>query len=223
MCKYIAYYRVSTAKQGASGLGLDAQQSTVLEHIKITGGRLVDSFTEVESGTKSDRKQLQLAMTKAKRTNSRLLIAKLDRLARNTHFITGLMNAGVKFTACDIPDATELTVTIFAAVAQNEAKLVSERTKAAIRAKKEREGSNFKWGSKTLYKLAPKDAYIKATEVRVNKAKQFKQDMLIHIREAQESGYTSLRTIAKYLNDNGFETPRGKDFNANSVKRILLL
>jgi len=222
MCKYIAYYRVSTAKQGASGLGLDAQQATVLEHVKSTGGHLVDSFTEIESGTKSDREQLQLAMTKAKRTNSRLLIAKLDRLARNTHFITGLMNAGVKFTACDIPDATELTVTIFAAVAQNEAKLVSERTKASIKAKKEREGINFKWGSKSLYKLAPKDAHIKATAARVSKANHYKQDMLIHIKDAQKSAYTSLRAIAKYLNDNGFETPRGKAFNASTVQRILL-
>ncbi|MFT5295739.1 MAG: DNA invertase Pin-like site-specific DNA recombinase [Colwellia sp.] len=221
MCKYIAYYRVSTAKQGASGLGLEAQEATVLEHVKATGGYLVDSFTEVESGTKSDREQLQRAMTKAKRTNSRLLIAKLDRLARNTHFITGLMNAGVKFTACDIPDATELTVTIFAAVAQNEAKLVSERTKAAIKAKKEREGSDFKWGSKTLYKLAPKYAHLKATKARVIKANHYKKDMLIHIKEAQENGYKSLRAIAKWLNDNGFETPRGKDFNASSIQRIL--
>jgi DNA invertase Pin-like site-specific DNA recombinase len=221
MCKYIAYYRVSTVKQGASGLGLEAQKATVLDHINATGGDLVDSFTEIESGTKSNREQLNLAMMKAKRTNSRLLIAKLDRLARNTHFITGLINTGVKFTACDIPDATELTVTIFAAVAQNEAKLVSERTKAAIKAKKEREGKDFKWGSKTLYTLAPKDAHIKATAARTSKANHYNQDMLIHIKEAQESGYTSLRAIAKWLDDNGFETPRGKAFTASSVQRIL--
>ena len=221
MCKYIAYYRVSTSKQGASGLGLEAQQATVLEHIKVTGGDLVDTFIEIESGTKSNREQLNLAMKKAKRTNSRLLIAKLDRLARNTHFITGLMNTGVKFTACDIPDATELTVTIFAAVAQNEAKLVSERTKAAIKAKKEREGKDFKWGNKALHALAPKNAHMKATEARVIKANHFKEDMLTHIKEAQHSGCKSLRTIAKWLNSHGFETPRGKAFTATAVQRIL--
>ncbi len=138
MSNLISYLRVSTQKQGASGLGLEAQRATVADYAKRTGGTIIAEFTEVESGKKNSRVQLAEAIVAAKRTGATLVIAKLDRLARNAAFIFALRDAGVSFVACDIPEANTLTVGIFAVMAQHEAELISTRTKSALKAKQMR-------------------------------------------------------------------------------------
>jgi len=129
---YIAYYRVSTAKQGLSGLGLDAQREAVEGYLNGNGSHLVREYTEVESGKRNDRPQLAAALAECKRLKAVLVIAKLDRLARNVHFISGLMESGVDFVAVDMPTANRLTLHILAAVAEHEREMISQRTRAAL-------------------------------------------------------------------------------------------
>jgi DNA invertase Pin-like site-specific DNA recombinase len=136
--KVVAYYRVSTQRQGQSGLGLDGQRSAVEQFCRENRYDLLDEFTEVESGRKSDRPVLRKALARAKATKSVLVIAKLDRLARNVHFVSGLMEAGVEFTACDMPSANRLTLHIISAVGEAEAKAISDRTRTALQAAKAR-------------------------------------------------------------------------------------
>jgi len=137
--KYVAYYRVSTKKQGLSGLGLEAQRNTVLSYIQRNGNRIIGEFTEVEFGRNDKRPELLNAIQTTKRNKATLVIAKLDRLSRNRTFISILHDEKVKFVCCDMPDATELTIDIFAAIAQHEAKRISERIKEALDAKRRRE------------------------------------------------------------------------------------
>jgi len=129
--KFIAYYRVSTGKQAASGLGLEAQKNAVADY--LNGGRwtLLDEFIEVESGKNSDRPQLERALALCRLHKATLVVAKLDRLARNLHFLSGLMESGVEFVACDLPSANRLTIHVLAAVAEAEALAISQRTKVA--------------------------------------------------------------------------------------------
>lgn len=147
--KYIAYYRVSTQKQGASGLGLEAQQTAVAQYLNGGDWELINEFVETETGKGVDalakRPQLRAALDACRKSGAKLLIAKLDRLARNVHFITGLMEASrgngknaVKFVACDMPDANDLTIHLMAAFAEHEAKRISERTKDALAMAKKR-------------------------------------------------------------------------------------
>ncbi|HDR8946016.1 TPA: recombinase family protein [Burkholderia vietnamiensis] len=140
--KFVAYYRVSTARQGMSGLGLDAQRESVARYLNGGDWELVGEFTETETGKGADalakRPQLRAALQACRESGARLLIAKLDRLARNVHFVSGLMESKVQFVAVDMPDANELTVHIMAAFAEHEAKRISERTKDALAAAKAR-------------------------------------------------------------------------------------
>lgn len=135
--KYAAYYRVSTSKQGASGLGLEAQRSTVAAYVGAKG-EIIAEFTDIESGKNDKRPELAKALRLCKETGATLLISKLDRLSRNMKFIVDLQESKVKFTACDMPEANEFTIHIFAAMAQHERKIISERTKSGLKAKKER-------------------------------------------------------------------------------------
>src|SRR6202162_2274169 len=130
--RYVAYYHVSTDRQGRSGLGLEAQRTAVEALLKRSPGTLRAEFTEVQSGKDDDRPQLREALKLCRLTNSTLLIAKLDRLSRNVAFLATLQQSGTKFVACDLPEANELVVHILAAVAQAERKAISERTKAAL-------------------------------------------------------------------------------------------
>ncbi len=139
---YVAYYRVSTERQGQSGLGLEAQRKAVLDH--LNGGTLLDSFTEVESGRRNDRPELAKALDLCRRRKATLVIAKLDRLARNVAFIANLMDANVEIVAVDMPQANRLTLHIMAAMAEHEAQAVSQRTKAALQATKDR-GRKLGW------------------------------------------------------------------------------
>lgn len=135
--RYIAYYRVSTARQGQSGLGLEAQQTAVRSFVAADAA-IVEEFVEVESGRRNDRPQLLKALAACRRHNAVLIIAKLDRLARNVAFVSNLMEAGVDFVAVDMPHASLLTVHILAAVAEHEREMISQRTKAALAAAKAR-------------------------------------------------------------------------------------
>ncbi len=137
MPNFVAYYRVSTDKQGQSGLGLDAQRHAVASYLS---GRadIVAEFTEVESGKKHDRPQLAAALAECRWRRAKLVIAKLDRLARNVYFISGLMESGVEFVAGDMPEANRLTLHILAAVAEHEREMISKRTKEALAVAKTR-------------------------------------------------------------------------------------
>ncbi len=136
--RFVAYYRVSTDKQGRSGLGLEAQRAAVAVHIASALGAVAAEFVEVESGRRKDRPQLAAALAAARVHRAILVIAKLDRLARNVHFVSGLMESGVEFVAADLPTVNRLTVHILAAVAEEEARMISARTKAALAAAKAR-------------------------------------------------------------------------------------
>ena len=143
---FVAYYRVSTDKQGRSGLGLEAQQDTVRRYLNGGTWSLVGEFTEVESGRKSRRPQLEAAIALAKKHKATLVVAKLDRLYRNLYFTAKLMHERVDFVACDNPHANKLTIHMLAAFAENEADMISERTKLALKAMKKR---GVKLGSPT--------------------------------------------------------------------------
>src|ERR1039458_1679943 len=136
--RFVAYYRVSTAKQGVSGRGLEAQQEAVRSYLNGGHWKRGAEFTEIESGKRNDRPALAEALSVCRLHRATLIIAKLDRLARNVHFISSLMEAGVEFTAVDFPQANRLTVHILAAVAEHEAAMISARTKAALGAAKAR-------------------------------------------------------------------------------------
>jgi DNA invertase Pin-like site-specific DNA recombinase len=136
--KFIAYYRVSTEKQGRSGLGLEAQREAVRNHLNGGSWRLAAEVVEVESGKRNDRPKLAEALRLCRLHGATLIIAKLDRLARNVAFISNLMESGVEFTAVDFPQANRLTVHILAAVAEHEREMISQRTKAALAAAKAR-------------------------------------------------------------------------------------
>jgi len=220
--KLVPYYRVSTAKQARSGLGLEGQDATVQRFAEIHGATILKSYVEVETGKRSDRPELAKAIAHARRSKATLVIAKLDRLARNVHFLSGLMEAGVKFVACDQPSANELTIHILAAVAQDEAKRISERTKAALEAYKARGGKlgasrpecrnltseDTKKGAKAAGDAARRDADDAYT------------DLYPIMRALRDEG-RSLRAIAKHLNAEGYETRRGRFWNHIQVRAVL--
>jgi DNA invertase Pin-like site-specific DNA recombinase len=211
--KFVAYYRVSTDKQGQSGLGLEAQRKAVLDF--LNGGRwtLVGEFTEIESGKRNDRQQLTAALAACKKLKAKLVIAKLGRLSRNVAFISALMEAGVEFVACDMPHASKLTIHILAAVAEHEREAISARTKAALAAAKAR---GTKLGNPTL-------AAVRSHAVASNKAEadRFAQNVAPVISSIRASGVASHRGIARSLNARGVATARGGQWTAVQVGSIL--
>lgn len=216
--KYVVYYRVSTQRQGASGLGLEAQRAAVEAFVAGRGGEVLAERVEVESGKRNDRPQLAEALAEAKRLGAVLLIAKLDRLARNVHFISGLMEAGVEITACDMPQANRLLLHIMAAVAEAEAAAISARTKAALAAAKAR-GKRLGWAIEGRAEEA-QQASAAAAEVRVAEADRF-AGQVGPLAQALAKEGRSLRAIAAELNGRGISTPRGKEWQANSVRNLL--
>ena len=216
MANLVSYFRVSTQKQGASGLGLEAQRATVADYAKRAGGTIVAEFTEVESGKKNSRVQLAEAIAAAKRTGATLVIAKLDRLARNAAFIFALRDAGVSFVACDIPEANTLTVGIFAVMAQHEAELISTRTKAALQAKKMR-GDKLGTPANLTAEARAKGRQAHSRNAASN------QNTVTARGYAQllRAGGASLRAMAQTLNVEGFRTPKGGQFRAVQVLRLL--
>jgi DNA invertase Pin-like site-specific DNA recombinase len=220
--RFISYYRVSTAQQGASGLGLEAQRQAVARHVAAAQGVIVDEFQEIESGKKNagphGRPLLAAALAACRLRHACLIIAKLDRLARNVFFISSLMESGVDFIACDNPHATRLTIHILAAVAEHEREMISQRTKAALAAAKAR---GVKLGNPQL-KPGDRWAARKARQARTAAADAHAADVLPYIEAARAAGCSSLGELARALTARGIETPAGgKQWNAAQVKRIL--
>ena len=211
--KFVAYFRVSTDKQGKSGLGLEAQREAVIAY--LNGGRwsLVQEFVEVESGKRNDRPQLTAALAACKKHKSRLVIAKLDRLSRNWPSSLRSWIPGVEFVAVDNPHANKLTVHILAAVAQHERELIAQRTREALRAAKAR---GKKLGN-------PRLAAARKRAVDGNKASaaQYAANILPVIRQIQASGVKSLRGVARALAARGIATARGGAWTPVQVSDIL--
>jgi DNA invertase Pin-like site-specific DNA recombinase len=215
---FVAYYRVSTPRQGRSGLGLEAQQEAVRNYLNGGDWRIVAEFTEVESGKRKDRPKLADALAACRVHGAKLIIAKLDRLARNVAFVSALMDAGVEFEAVDFPQANRLTIHILAAVAEHEAKVISERTKAALAAAKRRgvKLGGFRAGAKLTTKA--RQAGVRAVQARAD-ARAI--DLAPTVRELQAAGKTSLRGIADELNRRGIPTARRGRWQAGSVSQLL--
>lgn len=214
----VSYLRVSTGKQGRSGLGLEAQREAVEDYLRSTGGVLLQEFQEVESGRRPDRPQLNAALSLCRLKRATLVVAKLDRLARDAHFLLGLQRAGVEFVACDLPGANRLTVGILAMVAEEEARLTSARTKAALAAAKRR---GVQLGHPNLTAHARSLGNRASAKVRSERARQWAADMEPHLRELMSEGKPSLRDLAQHLNERGLPTPRGGRWHAAQAGRLL--
>jgi DNA invertase Pin-like site-specific DNA recombinase len=211
--------RVSSWSFPQSGLGLEAQREAV--SVYLNGGRwkLVEEVLEVESGKRSDRPELARALTLCRIHRATLLVAKLDRLARNVAFISALMESGVDFEAVDLPQANKLTVHIMAAMAEYEAGAISARTKAALAAAKARGAKlgGHRWDIQTV---ASKGNALSA-EVRSERATKRTKDLMPVIYATRAEGATSLRQIAAALNDKKIPTARGGEWSAVQVQRLL--
>ena len=211
--KFIAYYRVSTTRQGKSGLGLDAQREAVNRYLAGVGrSDPIAEFTEIESGKRNDRPELAAALDACRKHKAYLVIAKLDRLARNVAFIANLMDSNVSFVAVDMPEANELMLHIMAAFAQHERKAISQRTREALAAAKER--------GTVLGNPKPETSL-----------QQGRETVQAHVRERDEQAYPliqaahnagqSLREIAHELDQRGIPTAQGQQWGATSVLRML--
>jgi DNA invertase Pin-like site-specific DNA recombinase len=214
--RYVAYYRVSTLKQGSSGLGLEAQQQAVTNFLH--GNTPVDVFAEVESGRNPERPKLKEAITRCRELKAKLLIAKLDRLARSVAFISNLMESDVEFTVADFPEANRLTIHILAAVAEHEARLISERTRSALAQAKQR---GTKLGSLSHKSEKHLSDLQRAREIRTQRAQLRAIELEPFISDARAAGHTSLAAIAKKLNDWKQPAPLGGKWTPGQVKRIL--
>lgn len=224
MRKYILYYRVSTKRQGISGLGLEAQQFSAMQYMATVEGTILAEYTEVEKGKLASRPILAEAIRHAKLAGAVLVIAKLDRLARNMAFTSALMDAGVDFICCDNPHATRLTIHILAAFAEDEARRISLRTKEALGAAKRR---GVKLGCQNpviAAKIEGKRGWEKASAaglaVRANLQRERYGQLMPLVLELKALG-KPLREIASALNRQGYTTSRGKSFTPIQVSRIL--
>lgn len=221
--KFISYLRVSTAKQGEGGLGIEAQREAVTRF--LTGGHweLIQEIVEVESGKRNDRPKIAEALRLCRLHKATLVIAKLDRLARNVHFISSLMESDVEFVACDFPEANRLTVHILAAVAEHEAAMISARTKAALQASRAHGtslgGQRVSNARMSLIATKGADASVR---VRRRAAAKRRADLLPVLRQLNSAGITSLRALASSLNSSGFTSARGGRWSAAQVRRILV-
>ncbi len=225
--RIIAYFRVSTKRQGQSGLGLDGQRAAVEAFAQQHATSIVASYVEVESGKRSDRPELAKALAHARRSKATLVVAKLDRLSRNVAFLSKLMDSDVDFIAIDNEHANRLTIHILAAVAEAEAKAISERTKTALAAAKAR---GLKLGSARPEHWTPErsarrleslaDARQRSVVVRQANARAVYADLIDTMQELRGGG-ASLRTIAAKLNDSGHCTRNGRPWNPQQVRVVL--
>ena len=211
--KFIAYYRVSTDKQGKSGLGLEAQRQAVENYLNGGSWKLIAEFTEVESGKNSERPQLRAAQAACKKHKARLVIAKLDRLSRNVAFIANLLEAGTDFVAADNPHANKPMVQMMAVFAEMERDAISKRTKEALAAARAR---GVQLGNPRLA-----EARAGVNVARQEAADAFARAMLPIIHEIQGTGTSSLRGVAKALSARGIKTARGGAWSAVQVSDIL--
>src|ERR1700737_831783 len=211
--KFVAYYRVSTDRQGKSGLGLEAQREAVMQYLNGGPWTLVGEFTEVESGKRADRPELEKALAACKKQKARLVIAKLDRLSRNLAFIAALMESGVEFVAVDNPHMNKLTIHILAAVAEHEREMISERTKAALQAAKAR--------GKVLGNPNMPEISKRGTVAVIANARRFAANVRPIIKEIMRAGATSHNAIAAKLNERNVRTARGGVWTHVQVGAIL--
>ncbi len=227
--RFVSYLRVSTARQGRSGLGLEAQRKAVADYLNGGDWKLLAEVVEVESGKLTDRPKLAEALRLCRVHNATLVIAKLDRLSRDAHFLLGLEKAGVDFVAADMPHANRLTVGIMAMVADEERRAISKRTKEALAAAKAR-GVRLggirprhveQWGDKGNLPAVSHLGRNSSRAMRVQKAAARAADLAPIIAEIRASGRKSLRQIAAALNERGVQTPRGRVWQATQVKRVL--
>lgn len=215
---FIAYYRVSTAKQGASGLGLEAQREAVRAFLNGGSWMLAAEFTEVESGKRNDRPELAKALQACRVYGAKLVIAKLDRLSRDAHFLLGLEKAGVDFVAVDMPMANRLTVGIMAMVADEERRMISARTKAALAAAKAR-GKKLGGNRGVVLTVTARAA---GQAVRMSRADARAADLAPVITELRGRGVVTLNSIAKALTERGIPTPRRRGaWSAVQVRRAM--
>jgi DNA invertase Pin-like site-specific DNA recombinase len=216
MKKFILFRRVSTTRQGQSGLGLESQDETARRYVAGQRGVIVGEFAEVESGKKTDveRPQLALALKACVQHKATLVVAKLDRLSRNAEFLLRLQNGNVDFVCCDCPNVDRFTVGILALVAQRERELISERTRAALQMAKKR---GVRLGTKNP------DRQVRLMWAASTKAKEsFQEKVRPIVREIQETGCTTLQEIADCLNRRGIPTRRsGGKWHPATVNRIL--
>lgn len=216
MKKFVSYYRVSRKEQGISGLGLSAQKSSVVKYVESQDGVIIQEFTEIETGTnKRERIEIHKAIQMAKNENAVLVIAKLDRLARNVSFVSSLMDAGIEFLAVDMPSANNFTIHIFSALAEQEAKLIGSRTRLALA---ELRKSGVTLGNpKNLNSDARAKGIQKIKENAINNDRNRQAQSVI--LSCKERGM-SYREIAKYLNDLNFKTRYGNQFLAPTVYQL---
>jgi DNA invertase Pin-like site-specific DNA recombinase len=216
--KFIGYLRVSTEKQGQSGLGIEAQRKAIDDYLNGGKWELLAEYVEIESGKRSDRPELTKALAHSKATGATLVIAKLDRLSRNVAFISNLMESGVEFVAADMPMANRLTVHVLAAVAEHEREMISQRTTAALAAAKVR-GVKLgnPNGARALRGLGNAHAIVGAKAT----ADKHMTRVVPVIETLRGEGATSLRGIADELNRQGILTARGGEWYATTVKNLL--
>lgn len=220
MCKVVAYYCVSTAGQGRSGLGLEAQRGAVASLCEGRGWSIIAEFTEVESGKRDNRPELEAAKHRAKVTGAVLVVAKLDRLSRNVAFLAALQDSGTRFIAADIPEANELTVHIMAAVAQAERKAISRRTTEALAAAKARGAKLGNPNGAASLQRASKGNVAAVDALRAGAAERA-ADLAPVIADIRAGGAASLPAIARELNELGIATARGGSWHPSSVRNLL--
>lgn len=218
--RLVAYERVSTARQGKSGLGLEAQRKAIDDFAVSRGAEVVGRFTEVESGRRNDRPELEAALSIARLTGATLVIAKLDRLSRNAAFLLTLRDSGVQFLACDMPEANDLTVGIMALVAQQEREAISRRTKEALAAAKARgvklDNPN---GAAALRRAGHGGAPLRAAVA--GNADEHALALACVIREIRAQGHKTLRALAAELNRRSILTRRGGQWHVSSVRNLI--
>jgi DNA invertase Pin-like site-specific DNA recombinase len=221
---FVSYLRVSTARQGASGLGLEAQRKAVEDFLNGGHWKLIKEFVEVESGKNNDRTELAKALALCRLRNATLVIAKIDRLSRDAHFLLGLQKAGVRFVAADMPEANEMVVGIMAVVAQAERKMISTRTKGALAAAKARGvklGGQRQRADGSIVKIDA-EAIARGRAVRIAKSAARAADIAPIIADIKATaGAVSLRQIATGLNERGIPTARGGEWSAVQVQRVM--
>jgi DNA invertase Pin-like site-specific DNA recombinase len=218
MLKFLAYYRVSTQRQGLSGLGMDSQRETVARYVETVGGSVLRAYQEVESGTKADRPELARAVSDARRSKATICIARLDRLSRDAHLIAGLQKMAVPFVCCDMPEADDTMIGIYGYLGQREAKLISARTKAALAQAKIRGVVLGKVENMTQAGRA-KGAILAGAANR-KKAVEAYADLGPWLAELRAEGL-SLREIVAKLDQEEHTTRRGRPWNPTQVSRVL--
>jgi DNA invertase Pin-like site-specific DNA recombinase len=216
--KFVAYLRVSTARQGRSGLGIEAQREAVRQFVASRAGKIIaPEYVEVETGKLNERPELAKALKRCRATGATLVVAKLDRLSRNAAFLMTLRDSGVQFVAADLPEANTMTVGVMAVVAQHEREAISARTKAALAAAKRRgvELGGLRHGAADISKYQRQ-----GVEAAKAKADERLRDVADDLRAALDEGL-SLNAIARRLNDGHVKSARGGTWTATAVRRAV--